>query len=115
MMPSPTRQTAAGRQQAKPAASGEPDPSRRNNLALITALVHHHGVLSRAQLTKMTGLNRSTVGTLIGQLVALGLVYETRPQVMRSRWAGQALMCAPAKPSLPCPSTPKWTPSPSAW
>ncbi|WP_427173381.1 ROK family protein [Arthrobacter sp. 92] len=79
MMPSPTRQTAAGRQQAKPAASGEPDPSRRNNLALITALVHHHGVLSRAQLTKMTGLNRSTVGTLIGQLVALGLVYETAP------------------------------------
>ncbi|AOT05280.1 transcriptional regulator [Arthrobacter sp. U41] len=59
--------------------SSEPDPSRRNNLSLITSLVHHHGVLSRAQLTKRTGLNRSTVGTLIGQLVALGLVYESAP------------------------------------
>ena len=61
------------------ASASEPDPSRRNNLSLLTSLVHHHGVLSRAQLTRHTGLNRSTVGTLIGQLVALGLVYETAP------------------------------------
>lgn len=61
------------------ASVSEPDPSRRNNLSLLTSLVHHHGVLSRAQLTRHTGLNRSTVGTLIGQLVALGLVYETAP------------------------------------
>ena len=65
------------RQRAAPAAPpSELDPSRRNNLALITSLVHHHRVLSRAQLTKRTGLNRSTVGTLIGQLAALGLVYD---------------------------------------
>ncbi|UVJ41345.1 ROK family protein [Arthrobacter sp. CJ23] len=70
MMPTSTRTTV-------PVA--EPDPSRRNNLALLTTLVHHHGVLSRAQLTKRTGLNRSTVGTLLGQLLALGLVYETAP------------------------------------
>ncbi|MET1086131.1 MAG: ROK family transcriptional regulator [Arthrobacter sp.] len=61
------------------ASASEPDPSRRNNLSLLTSLVHHHGVLSRAQLTRQTGLNRSTVGTLIGQLIALGLVYETAP------------------------------------
>lgn len=69
-MPSPT---------GNPATSSEPDPSRRNNLALLTSLVHHNGVLSRAQLTKRTGLNRSTVGTLIGQLVNLEVVYETAP------------------------------------
>lgn len=58
-------------------AASEPDPSRRNNLSLLTSLVHHHRVLSRAQLTRHTGLNRSTVGTLIGQLTSLGVVYET--------------------------------------
>ncbi len=78
--------------------SAEPDPSRRNNLALITSLVHHHGVLSRAQLTKRTGLNRSTVGTLIGQLVAWGLVYETAP-------TGEAQVGRPSPEVHPCRST----------
>jgi len=36
-------------------ASSEPDPSRRSKLALITSLVHHRGVLSRAKLTRKTG------------------------------------------------------------
>ncbi|QHK20625.1 ROK family protein [Pseudarthrobacter psychrotolerans] len=78
--------------------SSESDPSRRNNLALITSLVHHHGVLSRAQLTKRTGLNRSTVGTLIGQLVELGLVYETAP-------TGEAQVGRPSPEVRPSKST----------
>ncbi|HEY5249761.1 MAG TPA: ROK family protein [Dermatophilaceae bacterium] len=65
---------------AVPAAGrGEPDSSRRNNLALLLSLLHHHGVLSRAQLTRQSGLNRSTISGLIGQLVRLGLVFETAP------------------------------------
>ena len=79
------------------AAAREPDPSRRNNLSLLTSLVHHHGVLSRAQLTRHTGLNRSTVGTLIGQLVALGLVYETAP-------AGEGQVGRPSPNVHPSPS-----------
>jgi predicted NBD/HSP70 family sugar kinase len=79
------------------AAVSEPDPSRRNNLSLLTSLVHHHGVLSRAQLTRHTGLNRSTVGTLIGQLVALGLVYETAP-------AGEGQVGRPSPEVHPSPS-----------
>ena len=79
------------------ASAGEPDPSRRNNLSLLTSLVHHHGVLSRAQLTRHTGLNRSTVGTLIGQLVALGLVYETAP-------AGEGQVGRPSPEVHPSPS-----------
>ena len=75
----------------------EPDPSRRNNLSLLTSLVHHHGVLSRAQLTRHTGLNRSTVGTLIGQLVCLGLVYETAP-------AGEGQVGRPSPDVHPSPS-----------
>lgn len=76
----------------------EADPSRRNNLSLITSLVHHHGVLSRAQLTRMTGLNRSTVGALIGQLAALGHVYETPP-------SGGAQVGRPSPEVHPSPST----------
>jgi predicted NBD/HSP70 family sugar kinase len=100
MMPSPTRPPATSPSTAAaPALSySEPDPSRRNNLALITSLVHHHGVLSRAQLTRMTGLNRSTVGTLIGQLGALGLVYETPP-------SGGAQVGRPSPEVHPSPST----------
>ncbi|MFF2032542.1 ROK family protein [Arthrobacter sp. NPDC058192] len=79
------------------AAASEPDPSRRNNLSLLTSLVHHHGVLSRAQLTRHTGLNRSTVGTLIGQLVSLGLVYETAP-------AGEGQVGRPSPEVHPSPS-----------
>ncbi len=79
------------------AAASEPDPSRRNNLSLLTSLVHHHSVLSRAQLTRHTGLNRSTVGTLIGQLVALGVVYETAP-------AGEGQVGRPSPEVHPSPS-----------
>jgi predicted NBD/HSP70 family sugar kinase len=75
----------------------EPDPSRRNNLSLLTSLVHHHGVLSRAQLTRHTGLNRSTVGTLIGQLVSLGVVYEAAP-------AGEGQVGRPSPEVHPSPS-----------
>ena len=81
-----------------PATANDPDPSRRNNLALITSLVHHHGVLSRAELTRRTGLNRSTVGTLVGQLVALGLVFEAAP-------SGEAQVGRPSPDVRPDPST----------
>lgn len=79
------------------AAVSEPDPSRRNNLSLLTSLVHHRRVLSRAQLTRRTGLNRSTVGTLIGQLIALGVVYETAP-------AGEGQVGRPSPDVHPNPS-----------
>lgn len=79
------------------AAASEPDPSRRNNLSLLTSLVHHHRVLSRAQLTRRTGLNRSTVGTLIGQLISLGMVYETAP-------AGEGQVGRPSPDVHPNPS-----------
>lgn len=99
-MPSPTPRTASTLPSitAQLTPSAETDPSRRNNLALITALVHHHRFLSRAQITKRTGLNRSTVGTLIGQLVAWGLVYETAP-------SGEAQVGRPSPEVHPSPST----------
>ncbi|MGG7464320.1 ROK family protein [Plantibacter sp. YIM 135347] len=55
------------------------DDVRRNNLSAVLRLVHTRGSISRAQLTAETGLNRSTIGALVGELVALDLVDEAEP------------------------------------
>jgi len=55
--------------------------SRRQNLSAILAHVHLSGSASRTQLASVTGLNRSTVADLIGQLVELDLVSEERAAV----------------------------------
>jgi len=49
---------------------------RRHNLAAVVESLHLHGPISRSQLTATTGLNRSTIADLIGELTNLGLVEE---------------------------------------
>jgi predicted NBD/HSP70 family sugar kinase len=49
---------------------------RRHNLGLVLERVHLQGELSRSELTASTGLNRSTIADLIGELTARGLVDE---------------------------------------
>ncbi|MFE1645973.1 ROK family protein [Microbacterium sp. P01] len=56
---------------------------RQRNLARILRLVHLEGPLSRATLTELTGLNRSTVADLVGELVRGGLVEERAPDPSR--------------------------------
>ena len=51
---------------------------RRANLAAIVGELHLHGPLSRSELGLRTGLTRSAVRGLIGELVAGGLVTEAR-------------------------------------
>jgi predicted NBD/HSP70 family sugar kinase len=55
------------------------DSVRRHNLAVLMRLVHHSGAVSRAQLTRLTGLNRSTIAALVAELVERDLVRETDP------------------------------------
>jgi predicted NBD/HSP70 family sugar kinase len=55
------------------------DGGRRSNLAVVLSLLHRNGALSRAELTRATGLNRSTIATLTAQLAELGLAYEAAP------------------------------------
>jgi len=55
------------------------DDVRRHNLSILLRQLHVAGATSRAALTAMTGLNRSTVRALTGDLVAAGLVRETAP------------------------------------
>jgi predicted NBD/HSP70 family sugar kinase len=53
------------------------DDVRRRNLSSVLTLVHRHRALSRAELTRRTGLSRSTVKDLVGELVVRGLVDES--------------------------------------
>jgi len=55
------------------------DSVRRRNLSTVLDLVHHGDGPSRADLTALTGLNRSTIGALVAELAELGLVEEAEP------------------------------------
>jgi predicted NBD/HSP70 family sugar kinase len=52
------------------------DELRRHNLSRILRIVHRAGPASRSELTRATGLNRSTIAALVGALVSQGLVVE---------------------------------------
>ncbi|WP_334685642.1 ROK family transcriptional regulator [Arthrobacter sp. CAN_A2] len=54
---------------------------RAQNLSQILTMVHRGGPLSRAELTRRSGFNRSTVGALVSALSAKNLVRETEPAV----------------------------------
>ena len=45
------------------------DQVRRHNLSVVLGLAHRTGGLSRAQLTRRTGLNRSTIADLVGMAI----------------------------------------------
>jgi predicted NBD/HSP70 family sugar kinase len=60
-------------------AAARPEEIRRHNLGLLLRHIHQHGDLTRAELTAATGLNRSTIGALVSDLVGLGLVSEYVP------------------------------------
>lgn len=53
------------------------DDVRRRNLSSVLTLVHHHRAISRAELTRHTGLSRSTTKDLVEELAAKGLVEES--------------------------------------
>ncbi len=55
--------------------------TRAHNLARLLRLVHEDGAQSRAALTQETGLNRSTIADLVGELVRRGLVEEKVPDL----------------------------------
>jgi predicted NBD/HSP70 family sugar kinase len=66
--------TASDLSTVRPSSGGATDALRRSNLATVLGLVHRDGALSRSDLTRLTGLNRSTVGDLVAELAGLGLV-----------------------------------------
>lgn len=55
------------------------DGMRQRNLSSVLQTVALNGPLTRSELTRRTGLNRSTIGALVGELVKFGFVEETSP------------------------------------
>ncbi|WP_018348897.1 ROK family protein [Longispora albida] len=71
------------------------DEIRRYNLGALLRHVHILGPTSRAQLTTLMGLNRSTIGALTADLAAAGLIREEQPRSHRG--AGRpSLVVSPA-------------------
>lgn len=58
------------------------DQLRRFNLSMLMQMLHRNGGCSRADLTRMTGLNRSTIAVLVAELVEAGLAYEGEPETV---------------------------------
>lgn len=56
------------------------EETRQRNLSLVLSAVHSAAELTRSDLTRLSGLNRSTVGALVGDLVNAGLVVEAEPR-----------------------------------
>ena len=62
------------------------DELRRHNLGAILEHLHLTGPATRSQLTSVTGLNRSTVGDLIGELAdaAYSRIFDLKPDFAHS-------------------------------
>ena len=52
---------------------------RRHNLGTVLRHVHSAGEMSRAELTSLMGLNRSTIAGLVGELESLGISERADP------------------------------------
>jgi predicted NBD/HSP70 family sugar kinase len=60
------------------------DEIRRHNLAALLEHLHRTGETSRAELTSLLGLNRSTIRALVADLASRGLVEEVEPAQRRT-------------------------------
>ena len=59
--------------------AGTTEDVRRSNLSATLGILYRSGSVSRAALSKRTGRNRSTIASLVTDLVDLGLVEERDP------------------------------------
>jgi predicted NBD/HSP70 family sugar kinase len=84
----------------RPGAGTNQEDVRRHNLGTVLTHLHHDGQLSRAELTARMGLNRSTIGALVGELVALGAVVETAPSGGRAGAGRPSLDVRPSAPDV---------------
>ncbi len=69
---------------------------RKFNTAVAINALRHRAPLSRAELAACTGLNRSTISSIINELLAIGLVQETTFQSDRVGRPGMLLELNPS-------------------
>ena len=72
------------------------DQLRRFNLSMILTMIHHSSGCSRAELTRRTGLNRSTISALVAELVDLGMAFEGEPEDVPGRVGRPSLQVLPS-------------------
>ena len=70
------------------------DRVRTRNLSTLLRHVHIHGPTTRAELTALTGLNRSTIGALTTELTGAELVCE-EPSAARAGAGRPSLLVTP--------------------
>ena len=79
-------------------AGATQDEVRRHNLSRLVRILHLNGPVSRADLTRVTGLNRSTIGALTTDLVRTGCAVERAPV---GRGVGRpSIVVAPNSPDV---------------
>lgn len=49
---------------------------RGMNLSVVLNYMHQNGLLSRAKLARLTGLNKSTISSLVEEWIDCGLIFE---------------------------------------
>jgi predicted NBD/HSP70 family sugar kinase len=85
---------------SRPPIGGAPDV-RRHNLSVLLYHLHVGGPMRRAELTDLTGLNRSTIAGLVAELAALGAVVQEPGPQTGGRWPTKAGRPSPVV--RPCP------------
>ncbi|MGQ7297085.1 ROK family protein [Quadrisphaera sp. KR29] len=78
------------------------DDVRRHNLAAVLGRLHTRGPATRTQLTRELGLNRSTIGDLVGGLVAAQLAEEQAPGASLTGRAGRPSLVVRPVPDGAC-------------
>jgi glucokinase-like ROK family protein len=76
-------------------AKAVPGVVRTHNAAVVLQHLRLHAPLSRADLAKRIGLNRSTVSSIVTQLLAAGLIHETEFQTDKLGRPGLSLALNP--------------------
>jgi predicted NBD/HSP70 family sugar kinase len=71
--------TTGRRARGRSGSGAAQDEVRRHNLSAVLTIVHGAGSITRSELTERLGLSRSTIKALVAELVALGVLTETRP------------------------------------
>jgi predicted NBD/HSP70 family sugar kinase len=72
---------------------------RRHNLATLLGHVHRSGGVSRAQLTELMGLNRSTIADLVRELEDLDVVTQSTPEAGTIQRVGAGRPSIDVKPA----------------
>ncbi|MEX0914126.1 MAG: helix-turn-helix domain-containing protein, partial [Demequina sp.] len=62
--------------------------------------MHQRGPLSRSALTKATGLNRSTISALVGELVEMRLVVEGHASATGTRGRPSPMVAPHPEPAV---------------